>query len=629
VAYDESQIQVLEGLEPVRRRPGMYIGDTGPRGLHHLVYEVVDNSVDEALAGRCDRIDVVLGADGSVAVTDNGAGIPVGLHPKVGKPTLEVVMTMLHAGGKFGGEGYRVSGGLHGVGVSVVNALSAWLEVTVRRDGGVYRQRYERGVPVTPVERLGLTREHGTEVRFLPDPEIFPDTRFDFELLARRFREIALLHSGLELRLTDRRDGRHARFRYREGLRSFVAYQNRGKQALHAPVHLRGTRDGVEVEAALQYTETYTENLSSFANTINTHEGGTHEVGFKAALTRVINEYGRRSGGLKNGESLSGEDVREGLTAVISVKLANPLFEGQTKTRLGNPEVRGVVEAVVGEGLATFLEENPGAARAILDKATAAARAREAARKAKELVRRKNALEVSALPGKLTDCTERDPARTELFLVEGDSAGGSAKQARDRHTQAILPLRGKILNVERARLDEVLKNEAIRGIITAIGTGFGDEFDLSQARYGKIIIMTDADVDGAHICTLLLTVIFRYMPGLIEAGRVYVAQPPLYMIRKGRNRYWVYSDQERDRLLEQLGGKADEIQRFKGLGEMDAEQLWETTMDPARRTLLRITLEDAARANEIFSILMGEIVEPRRAFIEQHSHLVRNLDTIG
>jgi DNA gyrase subunit B len=631
VAYDESQIQVLEGLEHVRKRPAMYIGDTGPRGLHHLVNEVVDNAVDEALAGRCDRIDVVLGADGSVAVQDNGAGIPVGIHPKVGRPTLEVVLTTLGAGGKFGGEGYRVSGGLHGVGVSVVNALSQWLEVTVARDGRAYRQRFERGRPVTELACLGATDQRGTRVRFAPDPEIFPDTVFRFETLAQRLRELAFLSSGLEIRLLDERDGRETRFRYREGIRSFVAYLNRGQAVLHDPVHLRASRDGIEVEVALQYTEGYSENISSFANTINTGEGGTHEIGFKAALTRAVNEYARRVGVLKAGaENLSGEDVRDGLTAVVSVKLPNPSFEGQTKTKLTNPEVRGVVEAVVGEGLAAYLEENPSAARAILDKATQAMRVREAMRKARDLVRRKNALEISALPGKLTDCTEReDHERTELFLVEGDSAGGSAKQARDHRYQAVLPLRGKILNVERARMDQTLGNEAIRGIITAVGTGFGEEFDLSRCRYGRIIIMTDADVDGAHISTLLLTVFFRYLRGLIEAGRVYIAQPPLYMIRKGKQQYYVYSDAERDQKIAELGGKADEVQRFKGLGEMDAEQLWETTMNPATRVLLRVTIEDAARANEIFSILMGEVVEPRRNFIEEHAEYVRNLDTIG
>lgn len=629
MAYDESQIQVLEGLEPVRKRPGMYIGDTGTRGLHHLVVEIVDNSVDEALAGRCDRIDAEIMEDGSMLIVDNGAGIPVGLHPKVGKPTLEVVMTILHAGGKFGGEGYKVSGGLHGVGLSVVNALSLWLEATVHRDSGVFHQRYERGVPVTTVQTLGVTSRHGTEIRFLPDQEIFPDIDFKYELLAARFREWAFLTSGLELRLTDRRDGRQARFRYKEGIPSFVAYLNRGRQTLHAPVYIHTNRDGIDVEVALQYSDTYTDNLSSFANTINTREGGTHEIGFKSALTRVMNDYGRKTGALKSGEALTGEDIREGLTAVLSVKLQNPLFEGQTKTKLGNAEVRSVVESLVSEHLATYLEENPGPAKAMLEKGTAAARAREAARKARELVRRKNALEISTLPGKLTDCTDREPERAELFLVEGDSAGGSAKQARDRHIQAILPLRGKILNVERARIDQTLGNDAIRGIITAVGTGFADEFDVERARYHKVIIMTDADVDGSHICTLLLTMFFRYLRGLIDAGFVYVAQPPLYMVRKGKSRHWVYSDAERDRVIATFSGKPDEIQRFKGLGEMDAEQLWETTMDPTRRTLIRITVEDAARANEIFSILMGEVVAPRRSFIEEHSHLVRNLDTIG
>jgi DNA gyrase subunit B len=631
VTYDESQIQVLEGLEHVRKRPAMYIGDTGTRGLHHLVNEVVDNAVDEALAGRCTRIDVVLGSDQSVSVSDNGAGIPVGIHPGTGRPTLEVVMTTLGAGGKFGGQGYRVSGGLHGVGVSVVNGLSTWLEATVKRDGAVYRQRFERGVPVTTLQRLGPTTAHGTQVRFLPDPTIFPETEFRFEVLAQRLRELAFLNSGLEIRISDQRDGRQARFRYENGIRSFVLYLNRGQETLHPPVHFHAQEQGIDVEVALQYTAGFSENISSFANTINTGEGGTHEIGFKAALTRVVNEYARRSGALKGGtDNLTGEDVRDGLTAVLSVKLSDPSFEGQTKTKLTNPEIRGIVEAAVGDKFATYLEENPTAAKAIVEKATAAARAREAARKARDLVRRKTALEISALPGKLTDCTERDHVeRTELFLVEGDSAGGSAKQARDHRYQAVLPLRGKILNVERARVDQTLGNEAIRGIITAIGTGFGDEFELARARYGRIIIMTDADVDGAHICTLLLTVFFRYLRGLIDAGRVFIAQPPLYMVRKGKARHFVFSDAERDQLIAAAGGKADEVQRFKGLGEMDAEQLWETTMDPDRRILLRVTVEDAARANEIFSILMGEVVEPRRNFIEEHAHYVRNLDTIG
>lgn len=629
MAYDESQIQVLEGLEPVRKRPGMYIGDTGMRGLHHLVFEVVDNAVDEALAGRCTRIDVEIGADGSVLVGDDGAGIPVGMHPKAGRPTVEVVMTVLHAGGKFGGEGYRVSGGLHGVGVSVVNALSSWLEVTVRREGRTWTQRFERGVPATELRRGERTALHGTQVRFLPDSQIFPDTEFRFDTLASRFREIAFLNSGLEIHLTDRRDGHHARFRYRDGIGAFVEYLNRGRQAVHPVIFLHEERDGVDVEAALQYTDSYLENVLSFANTINTHEGGTHEVGFKTALTRTMNDYLRKSGAVKGIESLAGEDIREGITAVVSVKLQDPLFEGQTKTKLGNADVRGIVESLVNERLSTYLEENPSVGKGIMEKAAAAARAREAARKARDLARRKTALEVSTLPGKLTDCIERDPARCELFLVEGDSAGGSAKQARDRNIQAILPLRGKILNVERARIDQTLSNEEVRSIITAAGTGFGDEFDVARSRYHKLIIMTDADVDGAHICTLLLTVLYRYLKGLIDTGYVYVAQPPLYMVRKGRQRRWAYSDAEKDRMVADYGGKPDEIQRFKGLGEMDAEQLWETTMDPARRQLLRITVEDAARANEIFSILMGDVVQPRRNFIEEHSHLVRNLDTIG
>lgn len=631
MAYDESQIQVLEGIEHVRKRPAMYIGDTGVRGLHHLVTEVVDNAVDEALAGRCDRIDLAIGADGSIAVSDNGAGIPIGIHPKMGRPTLEVVMTTLGAGGKFGGQGYRVSGGLHGVGVSVVNGLSTWLEVTVRRDGSVYRQRFERGRPTASLEKLGPTATHGTDVRFLPDGTIFPETTFSFETLVQRLRELALLNNGLEIRIVDHRDGRHARFRYSDGTKAFVAYINRAQDTLHPAVQFHASREGIEVEVALQYTAAFSENISSFANTINTGEGGTHEVGFKTALTRVVNEYARKSGVIKaSGDNLTGEDVRDGLTAVLSVKLPEPSFEGQTKTKLTNPEVRGVVEAAVSEGLTTFFEENPASGKAILEKATAAARAREAARKARELVRRKSALEISALPGKLTDCTEREHHElTELFLVEGDSAGGSAKQARDHRYQAILPLRGKILNVERARIDQTLGNDAIRGIITAVGTGFGEEFDVTRCRYGRVIFMTDADVDGAHICTLLLTVFFRYLRGLIDSGLIFIAQPPLYMVRKGKNQRFVFSDAERDRRIAEVGGKADEVQRFKGLGEMDAEQLWDTTMNPENRMLLRVTVDDAARANEMFSVLMGEVVEPRRAFIEEHAQYVKNLDTIG
>ncbi len=645
LTYDEAQIQVLEGLEAVRRRPGMYIGSTDARGLHHLVYEVVDNSVDEALAGFCTEIGVRLLRDGSVSVTDNGRGIPVGVHPQVGRPAVEVALTMLHAGGKFDGKGYRVSGGLHGVGVSVVNALSEWLEVEVRREGGRFRQRYERGRPVTAVERVGETEERGTTVTFLPDRLIFPEIGFDFETLCQRLRELAFLNRGLLLAIEDDRTGAWRRFLFRGGIASFVEYINRNRQAVHPrPIYLRSEREGCEVEAALQYTDSYAESMYSYANNIRTQEGGTHETGLKMALTRVINDYARRVGVLKNGQdALAGEDIREGLTAIISVKLLDPQFEGQTKTKLGNSEIRGLVDSVVGEGLAAFLEENPAVARTIVDRAVTAARAREAARKARELARRKGGLEVTALPGKLTDCTVREPEEAELFIVEGDSAGGSAKQGRDRRTQAILPLRGKVLNVEKARLDKVLGHEEIRAIITALGTGIGEDFDLAKARYHKVVLMTDADVDGSHIRTLLLTFFFRHMRQLIEAGYVYVAQPPLYRVEvkkgkaKGELRY-AYSDEERDRILRELGvlgaggevdGDAVEIQRYKGLGEMDAEQLWETTMNPEKRTLLQVSIEDAMEADRLFSILMGEQVEPRREFIQTHAREVRNLDTIG
>ena len=629
-SYSESQIQVLEGLEAVRRRPGMYIGSTSLRGLHHLVYEVVDNSVDEALAGRCTRIDVTLGTDGSVTVQDDGGGIPVGVHPKVGRSTLEVVMTILHAGGKFQSGAYRVSGGLHGVGVSVVNALSDWLEVTTDYEGGRYTQRYERGIPTSEVQALGPTDRSGTRTRFHPDATIFEETEFRYETLVQRFREYAFLNSGLEIRLVDERTGEEARFRYEEGIPSFVDYLNRSKETVHRPIFIQGTRDDVDVAVALQYTGTYTENILSFANAINTHEGGTHEVGFKTALTRVVNDYGKKSGQLKgNDGSLSGEDVREGLTAVLSVKLLEPQFEGQTKTKLGNSEVRGIVDSIVAEQLALFFEENPGAGRAIIDKATTAARAREAARKARELTRRKSALEVSALPGKLTDCSVREPELAELFIVEGDSAGGSAKNGRDRRTQAILPIRGKILNVERARLDKALTHAEIRAIITAIGTGIREECDATKARYHKVVIMTDADSDGAHIRTLLLTFFFRYMVPLIETGYVYIAQPPLFMVRKGKDEYWAQTDADLARLLKELNVKPDDVQRFKGLGEMDAEQLWQTTMDPARRTLIRVDMDDAAEASRIFDMLMGDEVPPRRQFIEQHAKNVRFIDTIG
>ncbi|QIA26138.1 DNA topoisomerase (ATP-hydrolyzing) subunit B [Thermaerobacter sp. PB12/4term] len=630
--YDESQIQVLEGLEAVRRRPGMYIGSTGPRGLHHLIWEVVDNAVDEALAGRCTAITVTLHADGSCSVRDNGGGIPVGIHPKVGKPTVEVVLTMLHAGGKFDGQAYKVSGGLHGVGVSVVNALSEWLEVEVRREGRIHRQRYRRGQPETGLEVVGTTAadDTGTYVRFKPDPEIFEETEFKYDVVVGRLREIALLNSGLYIELRDERTGERNLFQFMGGLRSFVALLNRTKEALHPePISHKAERDGVEVEMALQWTTSYVETLYSFANTIHTHEGGTHEAGFKMALTRVVNDYARKANLLKNGdENLAGDDIREGLTAVLSVKLPEPQFEGQTKTKLGNSEVRGVVDSVTGEALATYFEENPQVARRVVEKAITAMRAREAARKARELTRRKSALEVTALPGKLTDCTVRDPAMAELFIVEGDSAGGSAKQGRDRRFQAVLPLRGKILNVEKARLDKILAHDEIRALITAIGTGIGDEFDIHRARYHKIILMTDADVDGAHIRTLLLTFFFRYMRPLIEAGYVYIAQPPLYLVRQGKEEHYFYDDDQLEAFFRQVG-KRMPAQRFKGLGEMNAEQLWETTMNPETRTLLQVTLEDAMAADQIFSILMGSRVEPRREFIEQYARKVRFLDTIG
>lgn len=630
--YDEGQIQVLEGLTAVRKRPGMYIGTTGPRGLHHLVYEIVDNAVDEALAGMCDRVHVTLSADGSVYVEDNGRGIPVGIHPTAGISTLEVALTKLHAGGKFGGTGYKVSGGLHGVGLSVVNALSRELIAESRRDGHRYRQVCREGVPVGPVEEVGETNETGFAVRFYPDPTIFTETvAFEFDTIANRLREMAFLNAGLELSLEDEVTGSTVRFQYRGGVQSFVEYLNLNREVIHPkPIHLKATRDEVVVDVAMQYNDSYTETLFTFANTIRTHEGGSHEAGFKSALTRVCNDYARKSGALKEADSnLTGEDVREGLTAIISVTLHEPQFEGQTKTKLGNSEVRGITESVVAEGLATFMEENPSVAKRMLEKAINAARAREAARKARELTRRKSALESAALPGKLTDCTSRDPAESELYLVEGDSAGGSAKQGRNRMYQAILPLRGKILNVERARLDKVFANEEIRAMITAIGTGVSNEFDLSKARYHRVVIMTDADVDGAHIRTLLLTFFYRYMTPLIEAGYVYIAQPPLYRAKKGKVEEYCYDDAALERFMEQWGHDNVGIQRYKGLGEMNPEQLWETTMDPDKRTFLQVSLDDAIDADMIFTTLMGEKVEPRRNFIEENAHLVRNLDTIG
>ena len=628
--YDETQIQVLDGLDAVRKRPGMYIGSTSSRGLHHLVWEVVDNSIDEALAGFCTRIDVIVHKDNSVTVIDNGRGIPVGVEKKTGRPAVEVVMTVLHAGGKFGGEGYKVSGGLHGVGVSVVNALSKRLIVEVKRDGKIHVQEYRRGVPQYDLKVVGETVETGTKITFWPDEDIFTETtEFEYDVLQSRIRELAFLNRGIRISLTDERTGMSQSYHYEGGIREFVRFLNRNKEPIgDEPVYIEGTRDSVIVEIALQYNAGYNEAIFSYANNIHTHEGGSHESGFKSALTRVINDYGRRHGLLKDGGNLTGDDVREGLTAIISVKIPEPQFEGQTKTKLGNSEVRGIVESLFAEKFAEFLEENPSLARRILEKSMQAARAREAARKARELTRRKNALEVSSLPGKLADCTSRDASVCELYIVEGDSAGGSAKQGRDRMFQAILPLRGKILNVEKARLDRILGNEEIRAIITALGTGIGDDFDIEKARYHKIIIMTDADVDGAHIRTLLLTFFYRYMRKIIESGYVYIAQPPLYKIEKNKVVRYAYSDQERDAILAELGegGGKPTIQRYKGLGEMNPEQLWETTMDPESRTLLQVTIEDAVKADLVFDTLMGDAVEPRREFIQQYAKFVTNLD---
>lgn len=626
--YNAEQIQILEGLEAVRRRPSMYIGSTGERGLHHLVYEVVDNSIDEAMAGYCDQIDVTLRQDGAVSVEDNGTGIPVDIHPKEKISALEVVMTKLHAGGKFGGEHYQVSGGLHGVGVSVVNALSVWLEVEVRRDGKVYYQRYERGKPQTAVEVIGEATTTGTKVTFKPDHEIFESCVFDLDTLVHRLRELAFLTRGLRINIKDERVNKELSFHYEGGIVSFVEALNRTKTPLFNDViYIQKQAEDSLVEVALQYNDGFVESVYTFANNINTIEGGTHLSGFRSALTRSINDYGRKQNLIKENENnLSGEDVREGLTAVISVKLRFPQFEGQTKTKLGNSEMKGIVESAVYEGISEFLEENPAVARKIVDKCLMASRAREAARKARELTRRKNALEISSLPGKLADCSFKEAELCELYLVEGDSAGGSAKQARDRRFQAILPLRGKILNVEKARLDRIFNNEEIKAMITAIGGGIGDEFDVSKIRYHKIITMTDADVDGAHIRTLLLTFFYRYMTPLIEKGHVYIGMPPLFLAKKGKKHQYCYSEQELEAFLETHGRQGVTIQRYKGLGEMNAEQLAETTMNPESRTLLRVTLEDAVAADEIFSTLMGDKVEPRREFIQAYAREVVDLD---
>lgn len=628
--YGASQIQVLEGLEPVRKRPGMYIGSTGPRGLHHLVYEVVDNSIDEALAGYCSDIYVSINEDGSILVKDNGRGIPVEVHPKTGKSTLETVLTVLHAGGKFGGGGYKVSGGLHGVGISVVNALSEWLVAEVHHDGKIYRQRYEKGVATSEIKVVGETKTTGTTITFKPDVTIFDEVEYKYDTLEHRLRELAFLNKGVNIVLEDKREDQEKtkKFHYEGGLREFVKHLNKTKTGIHDDiVYIEKKVKDYMVEVALQYTDGYTENIYSFANNINTHEGGTHLSGFKTAMTKVVNDYSRKNGILKEKDSnLLGEDIREGLTAVISIKLPEPQFEGQTKTKLGNTAVRGVVDSVTVEEIGSFLEENPTTARIIVDKALRAQRAREAAKKARELTRRKSVLESTSLPGKLADCAEKDPSKSEIFLVEGDSAGGSAKQGRDRHSQAILPLRGKILNVEKSRLDKILSSDEIRNMITAYGCSIGDDFDLEKARYHKIVIMTDADVDGAHIRTLLLTFFFRYMRPLIENGYVYIAQPPLYKVKKQKKEYYVYSDQELNTLLEQLGRSGIELQRYKGLGEMNAEQLWETTMNPETRTLLQVSIEDASMADEIFSMLMGDKVAPRKEFIEENARYVRNLD---
>ena len=628
--YDAAQIQVLEGLEAVRKRPGMYIGSTGPRGLHHLVYEIVDNSVDEALAGYCKSINVTIQKDNSIMVEDDGRGMPVDNHPKLGIPAVEVIHTVLHAGGKFGGGGYKVSGGLHGVGASVVNALSTRMEVEVKRNGNIYRQEYERGKTVAPLAIVGESKKTGSKTIFWPDPEIFQETtEYDYDTLQHRLREMAFLNKGIKIVLSDEREGKKKKevFHYEGGLKEFVKHLNNNKDALHEEIiYFEVSKKDMELEVAMQYTDRYNEMVLSYANNISTTEGGTHMAGFRTALTRVFNDYARKNKILKdNDDSLAGEDVREGITAIVSVKLTDPQFDGQTKTMLGNTEMIGFVETYTSENLTAFLEENPTQAKVILEKCLRASRAREAARKARELTRRKSALDSIALPGKLADCSEKDPAKSEIFLVEGDSAGGSAKQGRDRLRQAVLPLRGKILNVEKARLDKILNSDEIKNMITAFGCGIGNEFDENKLRYHKIIIMTDADVDGAHIRTLLLTFFFRYMTPLIEGGYVYAAKPPLFLTKRGKEVYYTYSEPEQDRLMAKLkedgkAGKID-IQRYKGLGEMDFHQLWETTMDYNNRTLIQITIDDAAAADEVFTVLMGDKVPPRKKFIEDNAHL--------
>ena len=630
-SYDVNQIQVLEGLEAVRKRPGMYIGSTSSRGLHHLVYEIIDNSIDEALAGYCNEIEVTINKDNSITNIDNGRGIPVGIHPKMGIPTLEVVHTILHAGGKFGGDGYKVSGGLHGVGASVVNALSEYMEVEVYRDNKIYRQKYQRGKVVSELEIIGNTDKTGTKTTFKPDPEIFDDLIYDVDVLLSRFRELAFLNKGINIKIVDDREEKLIKnLKYEGGIRSFVEYINRNREVLHKDImYFEADRGNIHVEVAMQYNDSYLENIFSFANNIATTEGGTHLTGFRVAITKVFNEYAKKTNMIKESEkNLQGEDVREGLTAVVSIKLSDPQFEGQTKTKLGNSEVRSIVDVVVTEKLATFFEENPQIAKLLLEKCLMASRARDAARKARELTRRKSALESTSLPGKLADCSEKDPSLCELFVVEGDSAGGSAKQGRDRKFQAILPLWGKMLNVEKARLDKVYGNEKLIPIITALGTGIGEEFNVSKVRYHKLIIMADADVDGSHIRTLLLTFIYRYMRPLVENGYVYIAQPPLFKVAKGKSETYAYNENEVDKITKERGWKKEDcvIQRYKGLGEMNPEQLWYTTMNPDTRTILKVELEDVLLADEVFSILMGDKVEPRKEFIQRHAKLVTNLD---
>lgn len=630
--YEAEQIQVLEGLEAVRKRPGMYIGSTGSRGLHHLVWEVVDNSIDEALVGVCKNIEVIIHKDNSVTNIDDGRGFPVGMHPKLNKPAVEVALTVLHAGSKFGGGGYKVSGGLHGVGVSVVNALSEYLEVEVKREGKIFYQRFERGNPVTELKVIGDSKATGTKITFKPDDQVFDELEYSFEILEHRLREMAFLNKGIKITLRDERTDTEKVYQYEGGIVSFVQFLNKNKEVLHSePLYIVSSKDDIIVEASIQYNDSYNENIFSFANNINTIEGGTHAIGFRNAVTKAINDYARKYKIIKdNDPNLQGEDAREGLTAVLSIKISDPQFEGQTKTKLGNPEVRAIVDSIIFEGLEAFLEENPSTAKTIIEKAVTASRAREAARKARELTRRKSALESTTLPGKLADCSEKDPSLCEIYIVEGDSAGGSAKQGRDRRFQAILPLRGKILNVEKARLDKILSSEMIRAMITAFGAGISDDFNIEKMRYGRIILMTDADVDGAHIRTLLLTFFYRYMRPLVEAGNVYIAQPPLYRVRKsGKGKakdHYAYDDKELEKILKEVGRDNISIQRYKGLGEMDPTQLWDTTMNPETRTMLQVSLEDAVAADEIFTILMGDKVEPRKEFIEQNAKYVRNLD---